>query len=111
MRSDRVRRVLRNGVRSFARGDLYRYGIPFRRSIQIIYVDKPESRAIGVGRKSKLLGHSQVAKCTRLGTEPTGILDIIGKNVALELFSLAVAKQYIQLRWRLNGRANASLSR
>src|SRR6516225_7372735 len=111
MRYDRVGRVLCNGVRSFARGDLYRYGVPFRRSIQIIHVDEPESRAIGIGRKSKLLGHFKIAKCTRLGTKPAGILDVIGKNVALELFSLAVAKQYIQLRWRFNGRDNVFLRR
>src|SRR5215475_9288115 len=103
MRYDRVRRVLRNGVRSFARGDLYRHGVPFRRSIQIIYIDEPESRAIGVGRKRKLLGHFKVAKCPRLGTKPAGILDVIWKNVALKLFSLAVAKRYIQRRWRFNG--------
>src|SRR5262249_35404957 len=103
MRDDRMRRVLRNEVRGFARGDLHRYGVPFRRSIQIIYVDEPESRAIGIGRKRKLLGYFKVAKCTRLGTKPAGILDVIWKNVALELFSLAVAKQPIQLRWRFNG--------
>jgi hypothetical protein len=57
MRYDRVRRVLRNRVRGFARGDLYRHGVPFRRSIQIIYVDEPESRAIGISRKSELLCH------------------------------------------------------
>src|SRR4029077_522310 len=111
MRYDRVRRVLRNGVSSFARDDLYRYGVSFRRSIQITYVDEPESRAISIGRKSKLLGHFKVAKCTRLGTKPAGILDVIGKNVALELFSLAVAKQYIQLRWGFNGWDNVFLRR
>src|SRR5215467_6065372 len=48
MRYDRVRRVLRDGVRGFARSDLYWDGIPFCRSIQIIYVDEPESRAVGI---------------------------------------------------------------
>src|SRR5262249_57708231 len=106
---DRVRRVLLNGVRSFARGDLYRYGVPFRRSIQIIYVDEPESGAICIGRKSNLLGHFKVAKCTRLGTKPAGILDVIGKKVALKLFSLAVGNGSIQLRRRVNGSHNLLL--
>ena len=55
VRYDRVRRVLRDRVRGFARGDLYRYGVRFRRSIQIIYLDEPESGALGIGRESKLL--------------------------------------------------------
>src|SRR5215467_869407 len=80
VRYDRLRRVLRNGVRSFARGDLYRYGVPFRRSIQVIYVDEPESCSIGIGRERKLLGHFKVAKSTRLGTKPAGILDVIWKD-------------------------------
>ncbi|KAG0505400.1 MAG: hypothetical protein Udaeo_12560 [Candidatus Udaeobacter sp.] len=42
MRYNCVRRVLRNGLRGFARGNFYRYGVPFRRSIQIIYVDEPK---------------------------------------------------------------------
>ena len=50
MRYDRVRRVLGNRVGSFARGDLYGYGVLFRRSIQVVYVDEPESRTIGISR-------------------------------------------------------------
>src|SRR5678816_2614015 len=92
VRYDRLRRVLRNGVRGFARRNLYRHGVPFRRSIQIIYVDEPEPRAIGISRKSELLCHFQVPKAARFRTEPAGILDMVWKNVALELFSLAVAK-------------------
>src|SRR5262245_8200916 len=57
MRYDRVRRVLRNGVGSFARGEFYRHGGRSCRSTQIIYVDEPELRAISISRKSELLCH------------------------------------------------------
>ena len=94
-----MRRVLRNGVRGFARGDLYRQGVRFRRGIQIIDFDEPKSRAIGISRKSELLRRlSGSRKSARFGTEPAAILDVIGKNVALELFSLAVAKQDVATR-------------
>ena len=46
-----------------------------------------------------MLCHFQVAKVARFGTKPAGILEVIGKNVALELLPLAVAKQSIEL-WR-----------
>src|SRR5947207_1405375 len=48
VRYDRLRRVLRNRLRGFTLCDLYRYGVPFRGSIQIIYVDEPESGAISI---------------------------------------------------------------
>ena len=47
MRDDRVRRALGNGACSFTGGNLYRDGIRFRRSIQIVYLNEPESRAVG----------------------------------------------------------------
>src|SRR4029078_11574539 len=53
VRYDRLRRVLRNRLRGFALGDLYRQGVPFGGSIQIIYVDEPESREISMNGKSQ----------------------------------------------------------
>ena len=49
VRYDRVRRVLVNGMRGFARSDLYWDGVRLRRSIQIIYLEEPESCAIDIG--------------------------------------------------------------
>ena len=39
------------------------------------------------------------------------MLDIIRQNVALKLFSLAVAKQNVHLSWRLDGWDNVFLQR
>src|SRR5215831_8494481 len=108
---DRMRRVLRNRMCGIPRRNLYRYRVSFRRSIQIVYIDEPEPRAIGIIRKSELLCHFQVPKAARFRTEPARILEMVWENVALELFSLAISKQPIQLSWRIDGWGRAFLQR
>src|SRR5207302_2658014 len=99
------------GACSFTGGNLYRNGIRFRRSIQIVYLNEPESRAVGFRGDGKLFDHLEIAERPRLGTKPPAVADEIWQNFALELFPLAIAKQNIQLGWRFDRRHHAFLHR
>src|SRR5215472_16839545 len=111
MRDDGLGRVLPDGVSTFAGSNPYRNCVRFRRRIQIIYLNEPESRAVGIGRNGNLLGHFKVPKAARFGTKPAGILDVIGKNVSFQLVSLTIAKQDVELSWHFDGGNNAFLQR
>src|SRR6266705_1179511 len=104
MRDDRVRGALGNRARRFARRDLHRNGIRLRRRIQIIYLNEQKSRAVAAGRDDKLLDHLEVAKASRLGAKPARAADVIWQDFALELFSLAITEQNVQLSWRFDRR-------
>src|SRR6266700_7412051 len=107
----RVRGALGNRARRFLGGDLHRNGIRFRRSIQIVYFNEQKSRAVAVGGNGKLLNDLEIPKGPRLGAKPPGVADVIGQDFALELFSLAIAKQNVQIGWRFDRWHNASLRR
>src|SRR5947199_636979 len=111
MRDDRVRGALGNRARRFLGGDLHRNGIRFRRSIQIVYLNEQKSRAVAVGGNGKLLNHLEIAKGPRLGAKPAGVADVIGQDFALELLSLAITKQNVQIGRRFDRWHNAFLRR
>jgi hypothetical protein len=90
-------------VRALAGSNVYRNCVRFCRSIKIIYLDEPQSRAVGIGRNVNLLDHLEVPKAARLGTKPAGILDVVGKNLSLKLVSLTIAKQHVELSWHFDG--------
>src|SRR5438874_13221499 len=74
-----------------------------------MYLNQPKPRAVGTRRNSKLLGHSQVAKAACFGTKPAGIMNVIGKDLSLQLFALAIAKQDVELSWHVDTWDNAFL--
>src|SRR5437899_429301 len=111
MRDDRVRGALGNRVRGFVGSDLHRNGIRFRRSIQIVYLNEQKSRAVTVRGNGKLLNHLEIAKGPRLGAKPAGVADVIGQDFALELFSLAITKENVQIGRRLDRWHNVFLRR
>src|SRR5438552_15502411 len=70
MRDGRVRIALGNGARCFTGSNFYRDSIRFRRSIQIVYLNEPKSRAAGVGRAGKRLNYCEMAEGPPLGSNP-----------------------------------------
>ena len=104
MRHDRVRGALGNRARRVAGGDLHRNGIRLRGSVQVVYLNKQKSCAVASGRNGKLLNHLEMAKTLRLGAKPARAANVIGQDFALEVFSLAITKQNVQLSWRFDRR-------
>src|SRR5438874_7527937 len=99
MRHDRVRGALGNRARRVAGGDLHRNGIRLRGSVQVVYLNKQKSCAVASGRNGKLLNHLEMAKTLRLGAKPARAANVIGQDFALEVFSLAITKQNVQMSW------------
>src|SRR6266850_4927734 len=105
-----MRRRLRDGARFVPGGDLYGKSVGLTGAVQIVDVDKPETRRAGLRGQTRLLENTDVTNGPRLRAEPTTGPEVIGDHFAFEQGALPVVEQGSQIRRRVHDRNHALLA-